>query len=55
MAALLAARGQDLASSNGLHARPEAVRFVAAAHFGLKRAFGQRMLLYVRRKRRSKL
>ncbi len=41
MATLLATRGQNLASSLGLHARAKAVRLVAAAHFGLKGAFRQ--------------
>jgi hypothetical protein len=41
MATLLAARGQDFSSADGFHARAEAVRFVATAHFGLKGAFRQ--------------
>jgi hypothetical protein len=41
MASLLAARGQDFAAAFGLHARTEAMRFMATAYFGLKRAFGQ--------------
>jgi len=48
MAALLAARRQNLTAPNGLHACTKAVRLVATAHFGLKGAFGQRMLLCVR-------
>ena len=42
MATLLAARRQDLAAPFGLHARAEAMRLMATAHFGLKGAFGQR-------------
>ena len=45
MAALPAPRREDLAAPYGLHARAEAVRFVATAHFGLKGAFRQRVLL----------
>jgi hypothetical protein len=45
MTTLLAARRQHLAASHGFHARAEAVRLVATPYFGLKRAFGQRILL----------
>ena len=45
MAALLAARREDLAAPFGLHARAEAMRLVATAHFGLKGTFRQRKLL----------
>jgi hypothetical protein len=41
MATLLAARGQHFTAADGFHARAEAVRFVATAHFGLKGAFRQ--------------
>jgi hypothetical protein len=45
MTTLLAARRQHLAASHGFHARAEAVRLMATSYFGLKRAFGQRLLL----------
>jgi hypothetical protein len=54
MAALPAPRREDLAAPYGFHARAEAVRFVATAHFGLKGAFRQRVLLYVRTEDRLK-
>ena len=44
MASLFAASRQNFAASRGLHARAKAVRFMAAAHFRLKRAFRQRTL-----------
>jgi len=44
MASLFAPRRQDPAAAFGLHARAKAVRFVAAAHLRLKRAFRQRTL-----------
>lgn len=45
MTALLAARGQHLTAPHALHAGAEAMGLMAPAHFGLKRAFRQRMLL----------
>jgi len=48
MTSLPAASRQDLASTYGLHARAEAVRLVATAHFGLKRAFRQRIVSFGR-------
>jgi hypothetical protein len=44
MASLFAAGRQHFAASRCLHARAKAVRFVATAHFWLKRAFRQRIL-----------
>ncbi len=41
VAPFFAASRKDFSSTLGFHARAEAVRFVAAAHFGLKRAFRQ--------------
>jgi hypothetical protein len=45
MTALLAARGQHFPAPYALHAGAEAMGLMAPAHFGLKRAFRQRMLL----------
>jgi hypothetical protein len=42
MTTLLAARCQHFAAPFGLHSGAEAMGLMAPAHFGLKRAFGQR-------------
>jgi hypothetical protein len=42
VAPLPATRRKDSPPAFGFHARAEAVRFVAAAHLGLKRTLGQR-------------
>jgi len=44
VAPLPAARRKDLSPAFGLHARPEPVGFVAAAHFRLKRTLRQRTI-----------
>ena len=44
MTSLFAASRQHFAASRRLHSRAKAVRFVATAHFWLKRAFRQRIL-----------
>jgi hypothetical protein len=50
MASLLSPRGQHAAPSYGLHARAEAMRFMATPHAWLKSALGQSSLPSVSRK-----
>jgi hypothetical protein len=55
MASLFAPRRQNPATAFALHARAKTVRFVAAAHLRLKRAFRQRTLpLSIENKIKSK-